>query len=76
MWNCDNGEFTLELEYDIPDFEYVVEGDEGYGITYLKEDYMNPQGKYKEGYYADYNLNEYLGDTLEEAKEELKNPTS
>lgn len=76
IWNCDNGEFTLELEYGIPNFEYVVEGDQGYGITYLKEDYKNPEGKYKQGYYADYDLNEYLGDTLEEAKAELKNPTS
>lgn len=76
IWECDNGEFTLELEYGIPNFEYVIEGDKGYGITYLTEDYKNPEGKYRQGYYADYDLNEYLGDTLEEAKAELKNPTS
>lgn len=77
IWNCYNGEFTLELEYGIPEFELVLEGDRGHGdITYLTEDYENPEGKYKQGYYAYYDLNNYLGDTLEEAKAELKNSTS
>jgi len=76
-WKCEDGELSLILQYDLPEWEDVTEGDRGHGdISYLAEDYKNPEGKYPKGYYADYDLNEYLGDTLEEAKAQLKNLTS
>ena len=76
-WTCDNGELTLDMEWDIPDWERCIEGDnEAHDIVYLKEDYNCLRGNFKSGYYKDWDLESYLGDTLEEAKAELKNPTS
>jgi hypothetical protein len=48
----------------------MIEGEDE--ITFLSEDYENYMGKFKKGYYQDYDLEGgYLGDTLEEAKDKL-----
>ena len=61
------GEIVEQLEWDIPEWEYVEDE-----ILLLKEDYENYMGKFKKGYYQDYDLEGgYLGDTLEEAKNKL-----
>jgi len=59
-----NGVVLLDYTYDLPEWD---EEDE-YEITYLKEDYFNGDN-YTKGYYYSYSLNEWLGHTLEEAKE-------
>ena len=61
------GEIVEQLEWDIPEWEYVEDE-----ILLLKEDYENYMGKFKKGYYQHYDLEGgYLGDTLEEAKNKL-----
>jgi len=73
-WECKNGQMILIKEWSAPEWEEVItDGDKGhYPITYLKQDYENLEGKFKSGYYESWNLGEYLGDTLEEAKEEYE----
>ena len=63
------GEIVEQLEWDVPDWEYIEGEDE---IILLTEDYENNMGKFKKGYYQHYDLEGgYLGDTLEEAKQKL-----
>jgi hypothetical protein len=63
----DNGEETYALEWDLPDWDSTDHDD----IYFLENDYQNGIGNYKKGYYGWGSLDEYLGDTLEEAIKEL-----
>lgn len=63
------GNMVSHFDWDIPEWEYIEDADD---IVLLKEDYENHMGKYRKGYYHSYDLEGgYLGDTLEEAKDEL-----
>ncbi len=64
-----DGEETSRLEWDLPDWE-ETDHDE---ILFLTTDYQNGDGYFKKGYYMDWSIHEYLGDTLEEAIEEYNN---
>lgn len=61
-----NGEQSNFFEWDLPDFD-LTDNDE---IQFLTEDYQNGEGCFKKGYYY-WSLDEYLGDTYEEALKEL-----
>lgn len=65
----ENGEETSGFEWDLPDWDSTDHDD----IYFLENDYQNGIGNYKKGYYGYGSLDEYLGDTLEEAIEELAN---
>jgi len=65
---CENGELTLVEEYDIPVLEEVYDGDEDLDIYHLQEEH---RGK-KVGFYDEWNLENYLGDTLEKALKQIK----
>jgi hypothetical protein len=62
-----DGEDIRTLEWDTPDWEETDHDD----IYFLENDYQNSIGNYKKGYYGWGSLDEYLGDTLEEAIKEL-----
>lgn len=67
--SVNDGQISSFVEWDIPEWEYIEGEDE---ILLLKEDYENYMGKFKKGYYQNYDLEGgYLGDTLEEAKQKL-----
>jgi hypothetical protein len=61
-----NGEQSNYFEWDLPNFD-ETDNDE---IQFLTEDYQNGEGCFKKGYYS-WSLDEYLGDTYEEALKEL-----
>lgn len=68
-FEVEDGEVTNVFEWDIAPWEMIEDEDE---ITFLSEDYENHMGKFKKGYYQDYDLEGgYLGDTLEKAKDNL-----
>jgi len=56
-----NGERSTYFEWDAPDFSET----EHEGILFLENDYQNGEGTFKKGYYADWCLHEYLGETWE-----------
>ena len=68
------------IEWDLPEWELVWEEDYGgkevvgneSDYTYLKEPYFYDGETYPVGFYVSYNLNEYRGDTLTEAKATTK----
>ena len=64
-----DGEDIRTLEWDTPDWDSTDHDD----IYFLENDYQNSIGNYKKGYYGWGSLDEYLGDTLEEAIKELAN---
>jgi len=71
-----DGKLLDKFEYDSPDWEEVGEQNDrdGYGvsITKLSKPYRNSEGNFDAGYYADYCLQEYLADNLEDALELLR----
>jgi hypothetical protein len=65
---CENGEINEVLSWDTPPFEHIEDD-----IYFLKEPYSNGTGDYDAGYYYSWNLHEYLGETLEDARLACKN---
>jgi hypothetical protein len=65
---CENGEINQILSWDIPPFQHIEDE-----IYFLKEGYSNSTGDYDAGYYYSYDLNEYLGESLEDARLACKN---
>ena len=67
-WESIDGELSLTDEWDIPNME-EVDLDEGDYVYELKDEHRG----LKMGYYSDWNPSEdsYLGETLEEVKENL-----
>tara|TARA_R110000772_G_scaffold81749_6_gene173724 strand:- start:502 stop:1131 length:630 start_codon:yes stop_codon:yes gene_type:complete len=63
----EDGEETNALEWDLPDWE-DTDNDE---ISFLPHKYQNGEGIHLKGYYLEYNLQEYLGENLEEAITEI-----
>lgn len=64
-----NGEVSSYLDWDTPPWNWDFEGyDDQDGITYLDSEYTNADGTFPKGFYAHYCLQDYLGETLEEAK--------
>ena len=57
-----DGEIISSLHWEEPEFEHV-DGD----IYYLAKKHINGEGVFKIGYYAFGSLDEYIGETLEEA---------
>mgnify|MGYP003110244219 CR=1 FL=1 len=75
----EDGEETHYKEWDLPDWEDVEGSDmvkkfmSKYDqLTKLSHDYENAEGVHKKGYYLNYNFNEYLGATIHEAIDQLK----
>jgi len=66
-YEVEDGEIVNSLEWETPDW---VETDHD-EIYFLENKHINSEGTFLVGYYLDASLNEYLGDNLEEAKEEL-----
>ena len=64
----EDGEETHALEWDLPDWE-DTDNDE---ISFLPHKYINGEGIHLKGYYLEYNLQEYLGENLEEAVKEIE----
>lgn len=64
----ENGELMHEWSFDTPEFkeaeEDILKDQE---VTVLVDDYKNLEGEFKAGYYYCYDLNEFLGETAEEA---------
>lgn len=68
----ENGEVVFEKEWDSVDIYFEeVEGYEDGDIVYLPEPYEKGSDIYKPGFYAYWDLQDYLGDTL--AKAEIAN---
>jgi len=66
-FEIEDGEVANSLEWDTPDWE-ETDHDE---IYFLATKHINYEGTFLVGYYLDASLNEYLGNNLEEAKQEL-----
>ena len=66
-YEVEDGEIVNSLEWETPDW---VETDHD-EIYFLENKHINSEGTFLVGYYLDASLNEYLGNNLEEAKEEL-----
>lgn len=62
-----DGELINTLEWDTPDWEATDHDD----IYFLENKHINSQGTFLVGYYLYGSLDEYAGDNLEEAIEEL-----
>jgi len=62
----ENGEQTYHLSWDLPNWDETDNED----IQFLTSDHRNGEGVFKKGYYT-WGLSEYLGETYEEALEEL-----
>jgi hypothetical protein len=62
----ENGEQTYHLSWDLPNWDETDNED----IQFLTSDHRNGEGFFKKGYYT-WGLSEYLGETYEEALEEL-----
>ena len=62
-----DGEEIRTFEWDTPDWEETDHDD----IYFLATKHMNSQGTFLVGYYLYGSLDEYAGDNLEEAIEEL-----
>ena len=66
-FNIVDGEQVNMLEWECPDWEETDHDD----IYFLATKHMNSQGTFLVGYYLHGSLDEYVGDNLEEAIEEL-----
>jgi len=66
-YEIEDGEVANSLEWETPDWE-ETDHDE---IYFLATKHINYEGTFLVGYYLDASLNEYLGNNLEEAKQEL-----
>ena len=66
-FNIVDGEQVKMLEWECPDWEETDHDD----IYFLATKHMNSQGTFLVGYYLHGSLDEYVGDNLEEAIEEL-----
>ena len=66
-FNIVDGEQVNMLEWECPDWEETDHDD----IYFLATKHMNSQGTFLVGYYLYGSLDEYVGDNLEEAIEEL-----
>ena len=65
---CEDGEIMIVDEWDIPNIEEIYdENDEELGIYFLSEEH---RGR-KVGYYDSWSLDKFLGDTKEEALENV-----
>jgi len=75
LWHSEKGYLHLQSKWDTPKWDWDEENlpEEYQGvITYLPQDYTRYEETYKKGYYSEYCLNEWLGDSLEEAVKSLK----
>jgi hypothetical protein len=75
-YTFEHGELVHEWSFDMPEFieaeEDLFKDEE---VTILSEDYKNLEGQFKAGYYHCYDLNEFLGETAEEAHKCLTSET-
>lgn len=68
IWNSEDGDMTLVVEYGIPKWSDTVEI-EGYRVlALLAEPYLNGSDKYEAGWYYEFNLEEFVSEEIEEAK--------
>jgi len=75
-YTFEHGELVHEWSFDCPEWKEAKEDvfkDEE--VTILTENYKNLEGEFKAGYYFAFDLNEFLGETAEEANKCLTSET-
>ena len=70
-WECENGEFRLIEEWDLPVWDDTSDSKRPYEscgtLCNLLEVYNKMGESYPKGYYLEYDLNTYLGSTYNKA---------